>query len=398
MLVTLSFLFSVLLSGAGSINFGQAAGSPFSVAALRPKAVAIGDFNNDGKLDLAVANLRCDPAKDPRGTCTEATTAGQVSILLGDGHGRFTEFMESEVRRSPFEVAAGPEAIAVKDLDGDGNQDFVTAHPESDKIVVRQGNGKVDFYSTKDFMVGKAPSSLFIGDFNNDGIPDIATANIVGDSVSILLGKLGKELKKGEAGRRWEVQLSTEYNVGNGPQSVVVSDFNGDGNQDVAAANADKEESISILLGDGKGNFSISHIGLGEMPKAIAAADFNQDGKQDLATANTAGDTVFILLGNGDGTFGSPKNFPAGIDPIAIAVADFDKDGDQELVVVSGSKNNISILLNDGSARFALAGSYNVGEVPLSVAIGDFNGDGKPDIATANQGSNDVTVLLNRSP
>jgi len=356
----------------------------------------VGDFNNDGKLDLAVASMRCDPAKDPRESCQEYTTAGQVSILIGDGTGKFEEFIESELRRSPFAVAESPSSIAVGDLDGDGNQDFVTTHPTVDKVTVRQGNGKVDFYREKSFLVGrgKAPSEAVIADLNGDGIEDLATANTVGDSVSILLGKLGREIRRGVPTKRWEADLSAEFKVGNGPQAIAVGDLNRDGNPDLATANADRDETVSILLGDGAGEFAVVHIPLGEGAKGLAIGDLNGDRVPDLIATHPGSDTLSILFGQGDGSFSAPRRFPGGVDPTDVAVADLDGDGDQDIAVISGSRSSLSILLNDGGGEFTLAESYPVGKVPQAIAVGDFNRDGKPDIAVANQGSNDVTVLL----
>lgn len=383
-LIVLAFL----SSGGGSVNFSEASGSPFSVEALRPKALALGDFNNDGKQDLAVASLKCDPDKDPRATCTTTTKSGQVSILVGDGAGKFSEFIESETKRSPFAVAGSPASIAVADFDGDGNDDFATVHPESDKVTVRRGNGNVDFYRATQIIVQGAPSAIAIADLNRDGKQDIATANMKRpkQGVSILLGD-----GTGNFGSPAYYPTSA-----NAPRSVVIADFNKDSNQDIATANASEDESISIWLGDGKGKFgTATSIGIGEVPSAIATADFNGDGNPDLATANTGSNTVSILLGDGSGGFGQATDFSAGTDPIAIVINDFDGDRKKDIVVVSGNKNSLTILLGDGTGRFTLAGTFSVGKVPLSVAVGDFNRDRKPDLATANQASNNVTILLN---
>ena len=101
--------------------------------------------------------------------------------------------------------------------------------------------------------------------------------------------------------------------VGNSPGSVAVGDFNGDGKQDLAVANANSGN-VSILLGDGAGNFSAAtNFGAGLIPYSVAVGDFNGDGKQDLAVANYGSDNVSILLGDGAGNFSAPTNFAVGV-------------------------------------------------------------------------------------
>jgi hypothetical protein len=134
--------------------------------------------------------------------------------------------------------------------------------------------------------------------------------------------------------------------VGTTPGSLVVGDFNGDGHQDLAAANA--SNNVTVLLGDGLGGFTAakgSPFAVGTTPVSLVAGDFNGDGRQDLAAAG--GNTVTVLLGDGSGGFTAAARSP-----------------------------------------------FAVGTGPSSLVVGDFNGDGIEDIATANAASSDVTVLL----
>ena len=101
----------------------------------------------------------------------------------------------------------------------------------------------------------------------------------------------------------------TNFRTGDGPLSVAVGDFNGDGKQDLAVANIASDD-VSILLGDGAGNFSApTNFTVGDSPDSVAVGDFNGDGKQDLAVANIASDDVSILLGDGTGNFSAATNF-----------------------------------------------------------------------------------------
>jgi hypothetical protein len=173
-----------------------------------------------------------------------------------------------------------------------------------------------------------------------------------------------------------------------------VGDFNGDGKQDLAVANAGSNN-VSILLGDGAGNFSApTNFDAGTSPRSVAVGDFNGDGKQDLAVANAGSNNVSILLGDGTGNFNAATSFGAGAFPLFVAVGDFNGDGKQDLATANSNSNNVSILLGDGAGNFSAATNFDAGSSPRSVAIGDFNDDGQQDLAMANRLSNNVSILL----
>jgi hypothetical protein len=127
---------------------------PMSRSDQVQQSVAVGDFNGDGKQDIATAN---------RGSSS-------VSIRLGDGQGGFSGTTEIVGRTSPVSVAVG-------DFNGDGNQDIATANQFSSTVSIRLGDGQGGFSGTTNIAVGSTPRSVAIGDFNGDGNQDIATAN-----------------------------------------------------------------------------------------------------------------------------------------------------------------------------------------------------------------------------
>ena len=188
----------------------------------------------------------------------------------------------------------------------------------------------------------------------------------------------------------------TNFGVGTSPVSVAVGDFNGDGKQDLAVANYSfSAGKVSILLGDGAGSFSAANnFPVGSFPRSVAVGDFNGDGKQDLAAANNGSNNVSILLGDGAGNFSAATTFGAGSNPWSVAVGDFNGDGKQDLAVANWGSSNVSIFLGDGTGSFSAATNFAVGGGPFSVAVGDFNGDGKQDLAVANSQSDNVSILL----
>jgi hypothetical protein len=215
------------------------------------------------------------------------------------------------------------------------------------------------------------------GDFNGDGKLDLVTANLVDliGSVTILLGD--------GTGNFMAVSSAT---VGGNPSTVVVGDFNGDGRLDLAVSNQ-TPSIVTILLGDGTGNFSptASSPAVGATPAGLAVGDFNGDGKLDLATANFTDNNVTILLGDGTGNFTPTASSPrVGAGPFDVAVGDFNGDGKLDLAVANKSSNNVTILLGDGMGNFSPNASSATATNALSVAVGDFNGDGKLDLAVTN--------------
>jgi hypothetical protein len=161
--------------------------------------------------------------------------------------------------------------------------------------------------------------------------------------------------------------------------SVVVTDFNGDGNRDVVTEMPDYS-TIIVALGNGRGNLSGGVWALSQAPSA--AADLTGDGRTDVIVADG-------LLRGDTGLTEQPHT--AGSGPGTVALGDFDHDG------------HLDIAKTDGIVRYAGNGTFSSEElyVPApgpgatAVVAGDFNGDGWLDVATANSTGNTVSVLLN---
>jgi len=367
---------TVLLGGSPTTMplFTTPQGNPFP-AEINPFSVAIGDFNGDGSLDLAIAGQY------------------NVTASMGNGKGGFTASSGGLLDPEIF-----PLSIAVGDFNGDGNPDLVIADDTalSKNVRVLLGNGRGGFTAApgKPFVVGRSPGSVAVGDFNADGNLDLAVADSDDNNVTVLLGD-------GTGG--FSAASGSPFPAGSDPQSVVVGDFNGDGKPDLAIANGGSSN-VTVLLGNGTGGFAAapgSPVPVGSGPRSLAVGDFNGDGKLDLAVANYNDNTVTVLLGDGMGGFtarGGPLR--VGSNPSSAAVADFNGDGKPDLAVANYKDNTVTVLLGDGTGGFtAVSGSpFPVGVGPNSVAVGDFNSDGEPDLVTTNYKDNTVTVLLNGVP
>src|SRR3954453_10147339 len=118
----------------------------------------------------------------------------------------------------------------------------------------------------------------------------------------------------------------------------------------------------------------------GPGPDAMVVGDFNGDGDPDLAVGDRGSGTVSVLVGGSGGSFGAPTSYPVGPDPVSIAVGDFNRDGDRDLAVANFRGDTVSVLLGGAGSSFGAATTYPVGGVPNSVAAGDFNQDGDLDL------------------
>jgi hypothetical protein len=329
-------------------------------AGSAPSSVVRGDFNGDGKSDLAVTNYG----------------SNNVSILLGNGNGTFHNAVNFAVGDSPY-------AVAIGDFNEDGREDLAVANQASGTVSVLLGNGNGTFHTAVNYSAGPGSTAISVGDFNGDGKADLVTANFAAGNASVLLGN-------GDG----TFESAVSYGVGSGPFSVVIGDFNGDDKTDLAVANFGSDN-VSVLLGNGNGTFqSAVNYGAGTSPLSIAAGYINNDSRLDLIVANFGSDNVSVLPGNSNGTFQPAVNRAVGAGPFYVISSDFNGDGKTDIATPNFNGGNASVLLGNGDATFLNALNFGAGSSPYSIAAGDFNGDGVVDLVVANDGSGNVSVLL----
>jgi len=371
---------SALLSSAVPTSGFLFAGTSGPVtSSANNQAIAVGDFNNDGNLDYVVASLN----------------SAIATIMLGSGNGTFTAVTTGG---APYSVNPNPEGAVVADFNGDGNLDIAFANSAGNGVTILLGNGDGTFTPAANPAVSFA-AAIAVGDFNGDGIPDLAVSNNNGSgyAVTILLGKGDGTFNVGAnvSVPQWSLN----------PQGIVAMDFNGDGKTDLAvtSANGDSPSNyvVTILLGNGDGTFTQGQTyNTGQGDQSIVGRDFNGDGVPDLAIANYYDHTVTILLGNGDGTFTPvPPPLPAtGDGPFAIVAGDFNNDGILDLATANFHDNTVTILLGNGDGTFTAASSaLATGGGPDGLVAADFNGDGLLDFVTANYQVATQSILLQAS-
>lgn len=344
-------------------------------------SMTLGDFNRDGNLDVALDSECLDTG------CTN----GAVEVLLGNGDGSF---------RPPVAYPSGGNSFSVEsgDLNGDGKLDLI-AVTGSNTAAVLLGNGDGTFQAPSSVTTSSAGgnSAVYLGDFDGDNKLDLAVVSSSCDatptctrSVSVLLGN-------GDG--TFRAPVGNQSVVGFNAQAVALADVNGDGKLDLAVVDACvpstdtcTNESIEVFLGNGDGTFRPpeSSPSLTNDVTSIAFADLNGDGKLDLGAvdSNAAQDT--IMLGAGDGTFHASNIYETeGVSPLFGVFGDFNADGNIDLAVSNECSDldctigSVVALLGNGKGTFHAPIGYpaSANSVLQSLAVADFNGDGRPDLA-----------------
>lgn len=278
---------SILLpNGGGTYRPGDL----ITLPGFLPTAIVAGDFNGDGKIDLAVLNtcgtdpVDCYPRAVPNGL-------GTITILFGDAVGGFTA--------SPSAPVTGlvPYDMVAADFNGDGILDLAVANSGDNTVTLLMGNGDGTFTpATASTPTGQRPFALAVGDFNRDGNLDLAVVNSNDNTVSILLNQ---NCSAGAPAACTFAPAPVSPAVGSGPFAIAAGDLNADGFLDLAVTNS-TSNSVSILLGDGTGAFTAAvpatgpDFSTGSTPEGLVLADFNDDGRLDIVTANATGSYTYL--------------------------------------------------------------------------------------------------------
>ncbi|CAF1457786.1 unnamed protein product [Rotaria sp. Silwood1] len=301
-----------------------------------PYMVTVGDFNNDNRSDIAVANF---------GT-------NNIGIFYGFGNGSFSSQIEFSTGSSR------PIAIIAFDFNNDALLDIATANYGTHSISIFYAYGHGNFSPPITYSTGynSLPSSLAAGDFNNDNYVDLAIANYGTNNVGVLFGN---------SNRTFEQQITFSTSVGSHPYSIAVGHLNADNFLDIAIANSGTHQ-ISVLINNGNTSFANQAIYSNDFtsPYAIGVGDFNEDNQLDIAITNNGIENIGILLGYGNASFKNPIMYRTGShSSISIAIGDLNKDHRLDIVVVNNDTGSIDILLGQYEG-FSNQTNYPTGRYP----------------------------------
>ncbi len=338
-----------------------------------PQGITWGDFNRDGKPDIAFTNK----------------SSGTVGVMLNNGNGTFG--------KAAIYTGAGSNLNGIITVDLNGDKLLDIAYVGND-LAVMLGKGNGTFNAATHIPVGNRPTGLAVGDFNKDGYYDLITANSLSNNVSTVLNR-GKG--------RWYGAINTA--AGDGPTSVATGDFNTDGKLDVAVTNmganlTGSNTGVRIMVGANTGRFTLGKLlKAGTRPIQVAVADLNKDGKLDLVTANGGAaaqsdgqNTISVLTGIGGGSFNTRRAYEAGRGASSLVIADVNRDKKLDIVVTNYLDNSVSILKGDGTSAFTTLETKAGVTGNIGIVVSDWNMDGKADLATVGFGSAAIGVYIHK--
>lgn len=354
-----------------TLSSGQFANKSTLTVGSFPRSVAGADFDNDGDIDLVVAN---------NGNNT-------ISILKNNGEANFQE-------RQDYVTGYYPYSVAVGDWDADGDMDLAIAHSDgrieetpsvdTDSVTILKNDGAGSFQSKVRYPVTRNSLWISAADIDGDGDLDLIVPNGYIDAQATVLRNNGEGL----------FNEKLIFKTDNGANSAFSSDVDNDGDMDILVANdgwahgGGTDGSVAIIKNNGNGfETKVEYYRAGGFPHGVVVSDFDQDGDGDLVVPN------FILKNKGDGSFQSPALIPTAAETEFITAVDVDGDGDMDLAMASSVA---AIFKNKGDGSFLPQLAYVAGGSPRGLFVADFDRDGDVDLAVANASGKSVTILLNR--
>lgn len=343
--------------------------SQYGSPSVHENGTAVGDFNSDGRPDVALAS----------------TTFGTgMTVLHNTGNGAFS------APGSTIPPAQNVLVLVAGDYSGDARDDLVAFTASAAYLMRNNGNGTFSQTWTASLSQPFQDSAVAV-DANRDGRLDAVVRTASG--IQALLGNGNGTLTVGPVS---QVTGSTTYGV----DALAVARLDTDANPDLVATDAVVQK-VFALKGNGDGSFAVTGSGTTTLvPGGVAAADVNRDGLDEAVTANEfnrPGTSAGLLVNNGAGGFHPATYHDGGNNLVGTAVGDFNRDGNPDVLLSDTTGSQEVVLAGDGQSVVP-GGKFGVGFGPQTPVVADFNADGRHDIAVTDQcngGAMCLAVLLN---
>jgi hypothetical protein len=395
-------------------GLGSFAASRFYSSGVSQKSISISDFNEDGNLDISVGTIYGNHlsihfgagngdligAENYMSTGALAMCAGDFNLDGKDDLALCQEYnnnnlvtyfgtdsgtLSSQViyPNSPMTTLYEPNEIIYEDFNNDGSSDLIVSNKDGGmypfiSVFIGSGTGSFTFNSVDTLTQNEYLHSMTVSDFNIDGSKDLAISTN-SNTIYLLLGT-------GSGTFNHTVINLTTSNT----QQLRSSDFNGDNKPDLAVISGGQ---FLIFIGTGNGLFlSPVSYSVGLNPYTFAIADYNLDGNIDIVVNSTG--TTTTLLGTGNGTFNSSGNTLQGVQTGGgLKAGDFNSDGKPDLVM--SDVNGLLLFEGDGTGLFYNSVSYPVGQAIKEIITIDINGDQRLDLVASFSNSIYIALLIN---
>lgn len=335
---------------------------------LNPEQAATGDLDRNGHLDVVVAN---------HGT-------NDLTLMFNNGDGSFT------VLEQPGDFE-GPCGVRVRDVNQDGSPDVLVSSDLGNYATVLMNNGAGGLVEESTVAAGLDLCDFELPHLNGDEYPDLVLASADDDELTFHLnsGALGGWEAAGEFG---DPQAQLELNR---PNTVIFPDVDGDGFDDLVAAEEDGG-GIAVVLSRGGSIFPdfppTLRYETGHEPEDVRAGDLDGDGDLDLVVGNYATNDFVVLRNDGDGFFDEAEKHDSGIGTGRVALGDIDGDGDLDVAAANYQDGTVVLFVNDGDGDFERDQELASGLGPGYLEFADFDGDGVEELLSVNFVSSDVVI------